>query len=186
MDIKYLANACEDYIIEQRRWFHRHPEVAWEEVQTTIAIEDQLRKIGLEPVRYIPAPLGLSPPPPGRPGGCCGAVPLGWTATGPGPGAWPCGRRGRRRASVPGAGRHRGGPSVSGRTVLLGSLRAFQDEVFFGLRDGLRDIAQAVEAESPTRKAPGPRRVSKIPLSQRSPAPPVALPALCRVPMRLF
>ena len=52
MDIKYLANACEDYIIEQRRWFHRHPEVAWEEVQTTIAIEDQLRKIGLEPVRF--------------------------------------------------------------------------------------------------------------------------------------
>jgi len=38
--------------------------------------------------------------------------------------------------------------AVSGRTVLLGSLRAFQDEVFFGLRDGLRDIAQAVEAES--------------------------------------
>lgn len=52
MDIKYLANACEDYIIEQRRWFHRHPEVAWEEVQTTIAIEEQLRKIGLEPVRF--------------------------------------------------------------------------------------------------------------------------------------
>lgn len=38
--------------------------------------------------------------------------------------------------------------AVSGRTVLLGSLRAFQDEVFFGLRDGLQSIAKAVAAES--------------------------------------
>ncbi len=38
--------------------------------------------------------------------------------------------------------------AVSGKTVLLGSLRAFQDEIFFQLRDGLQAIAQAVEEES--------------------------------------
>lgn len=38
--------------------------------------------------------------------------------------------------------------AVSGRTVLLGSLRAFQDEVFFALRDGLVDIGRAVAAET--------------------------------------
>ena len=38
--------------------------------------------------------------------------------------------------------------AVSGKTVLLGSLRAFQDEVFFSLQDGLRKIAQEVQAET--------------------------------------
>lgn len=32
--------------------------------------------------------------------------------------------------------------AVSGKTVLLGSLRAFQDEVFFGLQEGLRAIGR--------------------------------------------
>lgn len=52
MDIKRLADECEAYVIEQRRWFHQYPEVAWEEVQTTIAIEERLRDIGLEPARF--------------------------------------------------------------------------------------------------------------------------------------
>ena len=38
--------------------------------------------------------------------------------------------------------------AVSGRTVLLGSLRAFQDEVFLSLRDGLQEIARQVEQET--------------------------------------
>lgn len=38
--------------------------------------------------------------------------------------------------------------AVSGKTVLLGSLRAFQDDIFFQLRDGLQAIAQAVAEES--------------------------------------
>ena len=38
--------------------------------------------------------------------------------------------------------------AVSGKTLLLGSLRAFQDEVFFALRDGLVQIGQAVAAET--------------------------------------
>lgn len=38
--------------------------------------------------------------------------------------------------------------AVSGKTVLLGSLRAFQDEVFFGLQDGLRAIGRDIEKET--------------------------------------
>jgi hippurate hydrolase len=38
--------------------------------------------------------------------------------------------------------------AVSGKTVLLGSLRAFQDEVFFSLRDGLVKIGQDIAAET--------------------------------------
>lgn len=52
MDVNRLADECEAYVIEQRRWFDQYPEVAWEEVQTTIAIEERLRDIGLEPARF--------------------------------------------------------------------------------------------------------------------------------------
>ena len=38
--------------------------------------------------------------------------------------------------------------AVSSKTLLLGSLRAFQDEVFFALRDGLVQIGKAVAAET--------------------------------------
>lgn len=38
--------------------------------------------------------------------------------------------------------------AISGHTRLLGTLRAFQDEVFYALRDGIMDIAKAVEQES--------------------------------------
>lgn len=37
--------------------------------------------------------------------------------------------------------------ALSAHTHLEGSLRAFQDEIFFGLRDGLREIAWKVETE---------------------------------------
>ena len=37
---------------------------------------------------------------------------------------------------------------ISGRTRLEGSLRAFQDAVFFGLRDGLLEAGRQVEAET--------------------------------------
>ena len=42
MDIKALAEKYESYIIEQRRWFHAHPELSWEEFKTTDAIAAQL------------------------------------------------------------------------------------------------------------------------------------------------
>ncbi|MFR0911303.1 MAG: amidohydrolase [Evtepia gabavorous] len=38
--------------------------------------------------------------------------------------------------------------AVSGKTVLLGSLRAFQDEVFLDLQQGLREIGQQVQADT--------------------------------------
>ena len=38
------------------------------------------------------------------------------------------------------------GNAVSGHTYLAGSLRAFQDEIFFGLQKGLRAIARDVES----------------------------------------
>ena len=38
--------------------------------------------------------------------------------------------------------------AISAHTHVEGSLRAFQDEVFFSLRDGLYDIAREVEAET--------------------------------------
>ena len=52
MDLLELADRYEPYMIDQRRFFHRYPEAAWEEVQTTLAIEYQLRNMGLEPVRF--------------------------------------------------------------------------------------------------------------------------------------
>lgn len=38
--------------------------------------------------------------------------------------------------------------AISGQTRLEGSLRAFQDEVFFSLQQGIRDIARQVEEDS--------------------------------------
>lgn len=38
--------------------------------------------------------------------------------------------------------------AISGKTLLLGSLRAFEDEIFFSLQDGLRQLAQRVQAET--------------------------------------
>lgn len=52
MDIKRQAKDTEEYIIEQRRYFHKHPELSWEEIQTTLRIEEELKKMGLNPIRY--------------------------------------------------------------------------------------------------------------------------------------
>lgn len=52
MDVNQLANELEDYVIEQRRFFHSYPEVSWEEVRTTGAIGRQLREMGLEPIHF--------------------------------------------------------------------------------------------------------------------------------------
>ena len=48
MDIRALAEKYEGYIIEQRRWFHAHPELSWEEFGTTDHIQEELEKMGLE------------------------------------------------------------------------------------------------------------------------------------------
>ena len=52
MDIRALAEKYEGYIIEQRRWFHAHPELSWEEVGTNDHIQEELEKMGLEVHRF--------------------------------------------------------------------------------------------------------------------------------------
>mgnify|MGYP001853100806 CR=1 FL=1 len=52
MDIKTLAQKYEGYVIAQRRWFHQHAELAWQEFETTAHIEEELRSMGIEPQRF--------------------------------------------------------------------------------------------------------------------------------------
>lgn len=52
MDIRALTEQYESYIIEQRRWFHAHPELSWEEFGTTDHIQQELEKMGLEVHRF--------------------------------------------------------------------------------------------------------------------------------------
>ena len=56
MDIRALAEQYESYIIEQRRWFHAHPELSWEEFGTTDHIQQELEKMGLEVHRFDDRP----------------------------------------------------------------------------------------------------------------------------------
>lgn len=48
MDIKKLAEKYDDYIIEQRRYFHQRPELSFEEKETTQALKKQLEEMGIE------------------------------------------------------------------------------------------------------------------------------------------
>ena len=50
--------------------------------------------------------------------------------------------------TITGRSSHIAKAAVSGKTVLLGSLRAFQDEVFLDLQQGLREIGQQVQADT--------------------------------------
>lgn len=50
MKIAELAEAYEQEIIQHRRWLHQHAELAWKEYETTQYIEEQLQKLGLEPL----------------------------------------------------------------------------------------------------------------------------------------
>lgn len=52
MNFKELAEQTEAYIIEQRRWCHRHPELSWEEVKTTDHIAEELASMGYEVHRF--------------------------------------------------------------------------------------------------------------------------------------
>lgn len=58
MDIKALAEKYNDYIIEQRRYFHANPELSFEEVKTTKVIKKQLEDMGME-VHTFPDYHGL-------------------------------------------------------------------------------------------------------------------------------
>lgn len=48
MDIKSLSEKYNDYIVEQRRYFHANPELSFEEVETTKVIKKQLEDMGME------------------------------------------------------------------------------------------------------------------------------------------
>jgi len=48
MEIKELAEKYNDYIIERRRFFHTIPELSFQEVETTKALVEELKKMGIE------------------------------------------------------------------------------------------------------------------------------------------
>lgn len=52
MNFREEAEQLEKYIIERRRWCHVHPELSMEEWETTRMIEEELRKMGMEPHRF--------------------------------------------------------------------------------------------------------------------------------------
>jgi metal-dependent amidase/aminoacylase/carboxypeptidase family protein len=52
LNFREEAEQIEDYIIEQRRYFHRHPELSFEEKETTKVIGKQLEAIGLTPFYF--------------------------------------------------------------------------------------------------------------------------------------
>lgn len=58
MNIKQLAEKYNDYIIEQRRFFHTIPELSFEEVETTKALKERLEAMGI-PVTTFPDYNGL-------------------------------------------------------------------------------------------------------------------------------
>ena len=57
--VQELAARIEPYLIEKRRFFHAHPELSGEEVNTTAAIAQELDAMGIEyalPNDFIPGP----------------------------------------------------------------------------------------------------------------------------------
>ena len=58
MNIREQAEKYNDYIVEQRRYFHRHPELSFEEKETTAAIKRELESMGIA-VETFPDYYGL-------------------------------------------------------------------------------------------------------------------------------
>lgn len=52
MNIKQSAEKYNDYLIEQRRYFHQYPELSLNEVNTTSKIADELRKMDIEVITF--------------------------------------------------------------------------------------------------------------------------------------
>ena len=48
MDLKALAEKNHDYVVEMRRYFHRHPELSTQEVNTSKKICEELEKMGIK------------------------------------------------------------------------------------------------------------------------------------------
>lgn len=52
MNIKQLAEKYNDYLIEQRRYFHQNPELSLNEVNTTLKIVKELQKMDIEVITF--------------------------------------------------------------------------------------------------------------------------------------
>jgi len=58
MDCNALALQLEPWLVETRRWLHSHPELSWEEEQTTARVESELTALGIE-IHRLPEKTGL-------------------------------------------------------------------------------------------------------------------------------
>ena len=54
MDLHAIANEYNAYLIDQRRWFHRHPEIAEKEFLTSAHVKEELTKYGIS---WVPCGL---------------------------------------------------------------------------------------------------------------------------------
>lgn len=52
MNVVANAAALKSQVVQHRRWLHQHAENSWKEFETTDYIEEQLRRLGLEPHRF--------------------------------------------------------------------------------------------------------------------------------------
>ena len=52
LNIKQLAERYNDYLIEQRRYFHQNPELSLNEVNTTLKIVKELKKLDIEVITF--------------------------------------------------------------------------------------------------------------------------------------
>ena len=68
MNFKNAAEAAKDYVVSQRRWFHQHPELSWQEFKTTDKIEEELKKMGYDVVRFGDKPGCYADLDTGKPG----------------------------------------------------------------------------------------------------------------------
>ena len=68
MDIKALAKEAESYIIDRRRYFHKHPELSFKEWETTKTIVAELEAMGLPVVTFPDYPGCIATLDSGKPG----------------------------------------------------------------------------------------------------------------------
>ena len=67
MDLKTLAEKNHDYVVEMRRYFHRHPELSTQEVNTSKKICEELEKMGI-PYKAYPDYTVIATIDSGKPG----------------------------------------------------------------------------------------------------------------------
>ena len=68
MDIRALAEKYSDYIIERRRYYHQHPELSLKEWETTKALLEDVKAMGLEVQTFDDYPGFVATLDTGKPG----------------------------------------------------------------------------------------------------------------------